>query len=89
MSIEEMHHHPQTIARAMVPTVQHPVAGEVQTIGLPVKFSHTPGKVAKAAPLFGQHTREVLDELGYGPAEIDHLISVGAAKAAKAFAAAQ
>jgi crotonobetainyl-CoA:carnitine CoA-transferase CaiB-like acyl-CoA transferase len=82
MSIDEMHRHPQTIARAMVPMVKHPLAGEVQTLGLPVKFSETPGNVARAAPLFGQHTRQVLAELGYRPAEIDNLISVGAAKAA-------
>jgi crotonobetainyl-CoA:carnitine CoA-transferase CaiB-like acyl-CoA transferase len=87
MSINEMHQHPQTIARAMVPIVQHRVAGAVQTIGLPVKFSETPGKVAKAAPLLGQHTRDVLAEVGYSSAEIDNLISAGAVKADIALAA--
>ena len=89
LSIREMLHHPQTLARSMVPTVQHPVAGEVQTIGLPVKFSETPGKVARPSPLFGQHTREVLAELGYGPAEIDDFIAIGAAKAATGVVAAE
>ena len=60
----------------------HPVAGPVQTIGLPVKFSHTPGAVLHAAPVFGQHTREVLAELGYANADIDAIIAAGAAKAA-------
>jgi len=75
LSIREMHAHPQTIAREMVPEVEHPVAGKVQTIGLPVKFSKTPGKVAAPAPLFGQHTREILAEIGYSEAEIEQLIA--------------
>jgi crotonobetainyl-CoA:carnitine CoA-transferase CaiB-like acyl-CoA transferase len=84
LSIAEMHAHPQTIARDMVPVVSHPVAGDVQTIGLPVKFSATPGKVAQAAPLLGQHTREVLSQAGYSDAEIDTLVSEGAAAQAAA-----
>lgn len=82
LSIREMHAHPQTIAREMVPEVEHPVAGKVQTIGLPVKFSKTPGKVANPAPLFGQHTREVLTELGYSSEEIEKLIAERAVGAA-------
>lgn len=76
--ILEMHRDPQTLAREMVPTVDHPVAGKVQTIGLPIKFQGTPGKVASASPLFGQHTSEVLAELGYGRAEIEALGAAGA-----------
>ncbi len=82
LSIREMHAHPQTIAREMVPEVEHPVAGKVPTIGLPVKFSKTPGKVANPAPLFGQHTREVLAELGYSSEEIEKLIAERAVGAA-------
>jgi crotonobetainyl-CoA:carnitine CoA-transferase CaiB-like acyl-CoA transferase len=74
LSIAEMHAHPQTIARNMVPVVEHPAAGKVQTIGLPVKFSATPGEIVQPAPLYGQHSRAILAELGYPPAEIDALI---------------
>ena len=84
LNVKEMHAHPQTIARDMVPAVEHPVAGRVQTIGLPVKFSATPGKVMHAAPLFGQHTREVLSEHGFTKAEIDALLAEGAAVEPKA-----
>jgi len=76
--ILEMHQDPQTQAREMVPTVEHPKAGPVQTIGLPIKFWSTPGKVATPAPLFGQHTAEVLAELGYDESEIE---AMGAAEA--------
>jgi len=79
LSIKDMQAHPQTLARDMVPSVQHPIAGRVQTIGLPVKFSATPGAVLTPAPLFGEHTREVLEEAGYSPAEIDALVGEGAA----------
>lgn len=61
---------PQTIAREMVVEVDHSTLGRVQTIGLPVKFSATPGKVATGAPLYGEHTRAVLAEYGFGEDEI-------------------
>ena len=73
---------PQTRAREMVTTVEHATLGPVETIGLPVKFSATPGKVRNGAPLYGQHTREVLSEYGFGDAEIAALESEGAVQAA-------
>jgi crotonobetainyl-CoA:carnitine CoA-transferase CaiB-like acyl-CoA transferase len=81
LSVGEMLTHPQTVARGMVVGVEHPVAGEVKTIGLPVKFSQTPGAVHSPAPTFGQHTRSVLSEAGFSDAEIDDLIATGAARA--------
>ena len=69
--------HPQARARDMVPMVEHAVAGKVQTLGLPVKFSATPGGVASGAPTLGQHSRDVLAEAGYSPREIDDLIEAG------------
>jgi len=57
---------PQTVAREMVVAVEHATLGPVKTIGLPVKFSRTPGKVRRGAPLYGEHTREILAELGFG-----------------------
>ena len=82
LNVNEMHADPHTLARGMVVEVDHPRLGAVKTIGLPVKFSGTPGKVARAAPLYGQHTREVLAENGYGKAEIEKLIAAGAVVAA-------
>ena len=64
LSIREMHADPQAVARAMVPTVEHPELGPVRTIGLPVKFTGTPGGVQGPAPVLGQHTAEVLAEYG-------------------------
>ena len=78
LDIAEMHRDPQTIARAMVTEVEHARLGPVKTIGLPVKFSGTPGGVVTGAPLYGQHTRTVLAQYGYGDGEIEALAASGA-----------
>jgi len=83
LSIMEMHQDPQTIARNMVPEVEHPIAGTMQTIGLPVKFSQTPGGVNTPAPLLGQHTLEVLVEAGYSEDEAHALLESGSATQAQ------
>ena len=79
LDIAQMHEDPQAIARNMVPETDHPVAGPVKTIGLPVKFSATPGDVTVPAPLLGEHTRQILAEAGYKREEIDRLVEEGAA----------
>ncbi len=73
LDVKQMHDDPQTKARDMLVEVEHRNAGSVKTIGLPVKFSATPGKVARAAPLLGEHSRAILAEHGYSAAEIDRL----------------
>ncbi|MGI9408150.1 MAG: CaiB/BaiF CoA transferase family protein [Hyphomicrobiaceae bacterium] len=78
LDIAEMHAHPQTVAREMVPTVVHPVAGSMQTLGLPVKFSATPGGVTKPAPRLGEHTEEVLSAAGISVDRIESLIAAQA-----------
>jgi len=63
---------PHTLHRDMVVQVEG-----VQGIGIPVKLSRTPGRAHSAPPRFGQHTRELLLEHGYGAATIDALIERG------------
>ncbi len=82
LSIAEMLEHPQTQAREMVVATDHPKAGRVHSLGLPIKFSDTPGAVTRPAPLLGEHTYEVLSEAGYSRAEIDRFVADGAAVAA-------
>jgi crotonobetainyl-CoA:carnitine CoA-transferase CaiB-like acyl-CoA transferase len=72
--ILQMHDDPQALARDMIVEVDHATAGKVKTIGHPVKFSRTAARVADAAPTLGQHSREVLAEMGYDPAQIKALI---------------
>jgi crotonobetainyl-CoA:carnitine CoA-transferase CaiB-like acyl-CoA transferase len=59
-SIAQVTEHPQVKARGMIVESDHPVAGKVKIVGVPVKLSETPGSVREPAPLLGQHTDEVL-----------------------------
>ena len=79
-SIGEMAADPQTLAREMVVELDHPVAGRTHALGLPVKFSATPGGIRSPAPGYGQHTAEVLREHGYGNADIAALAAAGAVR---------
>jgi crotonobetainyl-CoA:carnitine CoA-transferase CaiB-like acyl-CoA transferase len=69
---------PQVAAREMVVEVEHPRAGRVKAIGMPIKFSDTPGSMERPAPLLGEHSREVLTQLGYSAAGIEALEREGA-----------
>ena len=77
LDINAMHEDPQALAREMIVDVKHPVAGSVKTLGSPVKFHGTPGGVRHAAPVMGQHSREVLLEAGYSQGSIEHLVDTG------------
>ncbi len=74
----QMHINPQTLAREMVVEVDHTTVGRIKTLGAPVKFSATPGGVHRSAPIFGEHTEEVLREYGYSADEIDNMAASGA-----------
>ena len=82
LNVNQMHEDPHALARDMIVEVPHSRLGLVKTIGLPVKFSATPGKVATGAPVYGQHSREVLAEYGFGESEIEKLIASGVVIAA-------
>jgi crotonobetainyl-CoA:carnitine CoA-transferase CaiB-like acyl-CoA transferase len=77
LDVAQMHKDPQALAREMIVETTHATAGQVKAIGLPIKFSETPGGVQRAAPVLGQHTREVLLEHGYSDAEIDGMAAQG------------
>jgi len=66
--------------RDMVVELDQPGASEpVRLLGHPVKFSRTPGEPQGPGPALGEHTREVLEALGYGGEEIAELERSGAA----------
>jgi crotonobetainyl-CoA:carnitine CoA-transferase CaiB-like acyl-CoA transferase len=77
-TIDQVVEHPQVKARGMIVDSDHPVAGRVKIVGVPIKLSETPGCVREPAPLLGQHTDEVLHTyLGMSEAEIAALRQAG------------
>jgi len=76
-TIVQMHDDPQALAREMVVTQSHPDAGPVKTLGLPVKFSQTPGGPKQPASRYGEHTRSILRDVGYTDEEISTFIRSG------------
>jgi len=79
-SIGEALEHPQTRARRMVVDVDHPQAGRTHALGCPIHFSATPTRVDRAAPVLGEHTRELLADYGYAPQDVDALVAQGVVK---------
>jgi crotonobetainyl-CoA:carnitine CoA-transferase CaiB-like acyl-CoA transferase len=69
-NLEQVYRDPQVQAREMVVNVEHLTAGMTRAIGIPVKFSATPGRIRRPAPTLGEHTDEILRELGLSPEAI-------------------
>jgi len=58
--------------------VEQPLAGKVKIAGSPIRLSETPGKIYAHAPLLGEHTGKILQEvLGYSHQEIERLTAEG------------
>jgi alpha-methylacyl-CoA racemase len=76
--VEEMARDPQVNHRQMIVDIEHPVHGKVRQFGIAIKMSETPGTIRRAAPLSGEHTEDVLKDLGMDAAEIAALRATGA-----------
>jgi crotonobetainyl-CoA:carnitine CoA-transferase CaiB-like acyl-CoA transferase len=73
---------PQVEAMEMAPVIEHTRIGPMRVYGVPIEFEGTPGAIQRASPVLGEHTLEVLGELGYGAERIDELEQSGVVKVA-------
>ncbi len=68
---------PQVQARGMVQEMDHPAGGRIRVLGPAVKLSETPARLSRPAPLYGEHSVEILHEIGYTDGDIKGLAEAG------------
>jgi len=68
---------PQVQAREMLRSLAHPDAGEIDTLGFPIKYRNIDQEIERHPPRLGEHTREILTSAGYDDATIDELREAG------------
>ena len=78
---EELYDDPHVQAQNLIPALEHPMLGTVRMAGSPIKMSAAETGARTASPMLGQHTREILSELGYDEAQIEALIASKVVKA--------
>lgn len=73
LTLDEAVNHPQVRQRKMILEVEHPSLGTVRQIGFPIKFSRAGGRVRSPSPFLGEHTAEIMQEIGFNADQIDAL----------------
>lgn len=76
-TIDQVFEDPQVLHREMLIEMDHPTAEKVKLVGSPIKMNETPVSYRVSPPLLGEHTQEILKELGYDKDDIDNFIKEG------------
>ena len=77
---EQVERDPQVVFNKMIMDVEHPDVGNVKLLSHPVRYDGKAPAVTRPPPRIGEHTREVLAELGYSPAEIEAFVNSAVVK---------
>ncbi|MCB1696559.1 MAG: CoA transferase [Pseudomonadales bacterium] len=75
--VEDVVKDEQILHNQMIVSTDHPTLGKVDVTGMPIKFYGTPGSIRMHPPLLGEHTHELLRELGYSTEDISRLQNQG------------
>ncbi|RLA98899.1 MAG: CoA transferase [Deltaproteobacteria bacterium] len=73
LNLEEASNSKMSRERGMIVEMEHHQWGKYLQLGIPCKFSETPGNILTHAPELGEHTDEILSDLGFSPEEIEQL----------------
>lgn len=80
LELDEVINDPHFQYREMFPEFEHPTQGRIKQLGTPIKLSETPARFRSFSPILGQHTDEILKDLGYTKKQIEELRKSGAIK---------
>jgi len=83
-NFKEVFDDPQIVARSMVQEIEHPRLGAMRTVRNPVLLDHDGPSLARHSPTLGEHSAEVLGELGYSEAAVSDLAAAGVTRLAGA-----
>jgi crotonobetainyl-CoA:carnitine CoA-transferase CaiB-like acyl-CoA transferase len=79
-TLEDLTRDPHLQAVGFWQEIEHPTEGRLRMTRFPMTFSETPADVRRLQPRLGEHSREILEEAGYGQAEIEAMLASGAAR---------
>ncbi len=82
-TLEDLLEDPQLVATGFWKEIDHPTEGRLRMTDIPVTFSETPGSIRRHPPRLGEHSLEVLKEVGLSDAEIEAMVESGATRSAE------